>query len=196
MNLIKQILFLSACTVIVISAGCSSQGQAEVIKQICVAAPGNEQVIEAAEAVLSGMHFDIDKSDTQQGFIRTRPLSGAQFFELWRDDTVGAFNFAESNMHSIRRIVELQIDQQSGQICLECDVSVQRLDMPEREISRSSQVSGVFSKSTSSMQRLKLNKGQRKEIRWDTLGNDSRLSTEILKRIENKLAALNKGKKL
>ena len=40
------------------------------------------------ESACWGDHLEVDKSDFQSGFIRTKSLSGAQFFEFWRLDNV------------------------------------------------------------------------------------------------------------
>jgi len=145
--------------------------------------------MKVTEDVLSRMHFIVAKADTRQGLIRTKPLPGAQFFEFWRSDNVGAKNFAEANLHSIRRTAELQISQQGSQVCIDCSVRVQRLSLPEREVSSSSRAYDMFSRSSASMQTLKFNPKQKKGVAWLDMGNDTRLSTEILKQIEKQLKA-------
>ena len=140
------------------------------------------------------MHFRINKSDSEQGLIRTRPLAGAQFFEFWRKDNVGAFNRAEANLHSIRRTVEVDVSQEEGRLCVGCNVSVQRLNLPERLLHGRGQSYDMLSVSSSSVQKLKLDAEQRRLMAWVDLGRDELLETEILKRIEKKIAGPQKGK--
>ena len=67
------------------------------------------EVVDAAGDVLTRMHFVIEKLDAEQGLVRTRPLRGAQFFEMWRSDNASTFAWEESNLQSIRRAVELRV---------------------------------------------------------------------------------------
>ncbi len=154
------------------------------------------EAMQTAENVLGKMHFTIEKADADIGLIRTRPLPGAQFFEFWRSDNVGSFNAAEANLHSIRRTVEINIGQQNGQLCIDCNVNVQRLSLPQRQITSSSQAYGMFSQSCPSIQKLKLHPEQKREMAWIDSGKDVRLTTEILKRIEKQIAKLQKEKTL
>lgn len=144
-------------------------------------------LMEVAEGVLTRMNFTIEKADVQSGLIRTRPLSGAQFFEFWRSDNVGANNTLAANLHTIRRTVTLYISQQGRELRIGCEVQAQRLSLPERHVSSSARVYGIFSQSNSSLQRLKLNPEQKKEIAWIDLDRDSLLEAEILKRIETRI---------
>ncbi|MCX5638289.1 MAG: hypothetical protein NTX52_11450 [Planctomycetota bacterium] len=179
---------LSSVFCVLLLAGCAKQQQYEVATEpLCVTGLGKPAVMKASEDVLAEMHFTIEKADADSGLIRTGPLSGAQFFELWRSDNVGAFNSAESNLHSIRRTVELNMTPQGEKLCLGCNVKVERLFLPEREVS-SSQAYQMFSKSTTSLQKLTLNSQQKAGMTWVDLGQDRPLAAEILKRIEQQIA--------
>jgi len=139
------------------------------------------------------MHFAIEKSDPNSGIIRTRPLAGAQFFEFWRNDLAG---FAESNLHSIRRVILLNFsrsvdpgpDGQDNKLSINCTVQVQRLTLPEHEVAGSSGAYRMYSQSTPSMQILKLSLEQKQGMAWVDLGNDAELAAHILKRIEKRLS--------
>ncbi len=193
MNKVKSLLFM-VCAVLWVLGGCGKQQQFETVEQICVGDLNKAWVMRMAEDVLGEMHFRVAKSDSEQGLIRTRPLAGAQFFEFWRKDNVGAFNRAEANLHSIRRTVEVDVSQEEGRLCVGCNVSVQRLNLPERVLRGRGQSYEIFSASSPSVQRLKLDAEQRRLMAWVDLGRDELLETEILKRIEKKIARLRKGK--
>jgi hypothetical protein len=184
---------LLACVILL--AGCAQQ-QYETINQICPSGINKEQAMQIAEDCLGELHFSIDKSDADLGFIKTRPLTGAQFFEFWRKDNVGSFNSAEANLHTIRRIAELNITRQNTQLCIHCNVDTQRMRLPEREIRSNARPYNLFSQSGSSTQILKLNPDQKQDMTWIDLGNDDKLATVILKLIENKIAKMQKGKSL
>ena len=189
-------LAFAACVALFLSPGCAQTQQFKAVEQICVADMSKPEAMQAAEDVLGEMHFTIDKSDIKQGLIRTRPLAGAQAFEFWRSDNVGAFNSAEANLHSIRRTVELDIGQQGEQLCIGCDVKTQKLSLPESEISSSTQAYAMFSRSCPLLQKLILNPAQKSGMSWIDIGQDDRLATEILKLVEERICELHKEERL
>ncbi len=180
-----RMLLLAGCTALCVLSGCAKQQQFETLEQICVSNTNKADVVQAGEDVLGRMYFTVDKVDVENGYIKTRPLAGAQFFEFWRKDNVGAYNAGEANLHTIRRTAELNITEQGGQLCIGCDVKTQRLSLSEREVASSSHAYGMFSKSNKRMQTLEIDSQQKA---WIDLGKDTKLSTLILKRLEEELA--------
>jgi len=140
-----------------------------------------------AEAALSRMQFVIEKADPQQGFIRTKPLTGAQFFEFWRSDNVGPARAVEANLHTLRRSVELHLTPYGSQIRIDCHVHVQRLSLPANEVASVSQAYRMYSKSTPTIQRLKLEPGQQEGLAWIDLGEDPALAERVLKRVVQRM---------
>ena len=185
-------LILAVSAAILILAGCAKEQQYKPIEQICVPGTSKDKLMQIAEATLGEMHFIVVKADAEQGYIRTQPLRGAQFFEFWRKDNVGAENAAQANLHSIQRTAKLSITQKNGSLCVDCDVNVQRLSLTERDIDSSTQAHTMFSNSNSSIQTLKLDS---REKAWIDLGTDAQLETAILKQIENKIKKLRKENK-
>lgn len=167
-------------------AGCADK-PTEYIDQACLAGTNKRSAMSEAEDVLRKMHFTIEKADVEYGYISTKPLRGAQSFELWRSDNIGEFNSAEANLHTIRRSVEMNFTEQSGQMCVECIARVERMSLPEREVVSPSNATDMFTKSRGSSQRLKLHPEQAEQMRWIDLGRDGALETEILNRIKHQL---------
>jgi len=186
MNKLESLL-LTACLAVSLLAGCAGPYKGQTVEQICPAGLDKQQAMQIAEGVLGKLQFTIAKSDANLGVIKTRPLAGAQFFEFWRKDNVGAFSVAESSIHSIRRIAELNITQQGSQLCIHCSVNTQRLRLPEREIRSNSRAYDMFSQSSQSTQTLRINPDQKERMSWVDLGSDSKLATVILKRIEKQI---------
>jgi len=182
---------LIACALVF--AGCAQQQQAEVTGPISVPDMGKAELMEVAEDVLARMHFTVEKADVPSGLIRTRPLPGAQFFELWRSDNVGGGNALQANLHTIRRTVELDISQHGDQLQIDCDVRVQRLSLPERDVSSSARVYEMFTRSSRSLQRMRFETEQLQAMAWIDLENDTALAAEILKRIEKRLVSRASG---
>jgi hypothetical protein len=143
--------------------------------------------MQAAEQTLGEMHFAIAKLDAEQGIIRTQPLTGAQFFELWRSDNAAACSAAEANLHTVRRSVELKVAREDGRVCVRCAVAVQRLSLPENEVAGVSQTYQMHASSTAAIQRLALSPQQRQAMAWIDLGADGDLAARILSRIAARL---------
>ncbi len=179
---------LMSCALIM--TGCAEQQQYEVVEQICVPDMDKAGAMQAAEDVLANMHFTIDKADPDTGFIRTDPLPGAQFFEFWRKDNVGPENAALANLHSIKRIVELNVSRLEEKLCIDCDVRVYRLSLPQRQSTTIARAYRMFTEGTKSVQVLQLRPEQQAAAVWVSLGRDKQLETEILEQIEKRLKRL------
>jgi hypothetical protein len=148
-----------------------------------------------AEKALIRMDFVIDKVDAGSGIVRTKPLAGGQFFEIWRQDNRGSYNRGLSNLHSIQRTAELKFSQNNGQMCIDCNVKLERLSIPEKEIDSSARAYSMFSESEEENQTLKLNAEQKARMDWVNLGRDNSLEAYILKKIDKRLSNMNKGRK-
>ncbi len=175
------------CCVLVLT-GCAQPQQQAPISRILAPNLGTSEAMSIAEEVLGQMHFTIEKADAQSGLMRTRPLSGAQFFEFWRTDNVGPDNSLVANLHTIRRTVELEISTENKELCIACSVRVQRLSLPERQVSSTARAYEMFSRSSPTLQRLSLNPEQQKKMAWIDLDKDVLLAAEILRRIEAKIS--------
>jgi len=188
-------------------AGCAEEQQYGAVEPICAENIDKLEAMEIAEDVLAKMHFTIEKADAEtatagidthrwRGYIRTRPLAGAQFFEFWRSDNAGADNWLESNLHSIRRVVELNMSEQDegppqsgNRLCINCEVQKYRLSMPEHQVSSSARAYEMFSESNPALQNLRLNPEQKAGMAWIDLGKDRQLAAEILERIKQQIAS-------
>jgi len=168
MNKVK--LLFVAC-VALCTLGCATRQQHEVVEQIYVPDMDKAEVMQIAEDVLAKMHFTIEKADAENGVIRTRPLPGAQFFEFWRSDNVGALAAAEANLHSIRRIIQLDISPQDDKLYIGCNVQVHRLSVPKFDPPR----------------RTKFEIPTLGGMEWIDLDKDTQLATEILNRIKQQI---------
>lgn len=172
-------------------AGCAKQQQYQVAEQaphqIYLENVEKSRAMAVAEDVLARMHFTLEKADLNLGFIKTNPLPGAQFFEFWRSDNIGSFNRTEANLHSIQRIIQLSFRPENEKLHISCDARVYKLSLPERQITSSTHAYEMFSRSSPSIQKLKLIPEQKRALSWLDLGQDKQLAKEILKRIEEKV---------
>ena len=191
----KLVFALCSMVISLILAGCASQQQTEAsddggTKQVCLGDVDMAHAMQAAQEALIEMHFTIEKADAETGLIRTKPLSGAQFFEFWRNDSVGSFNKTEANLHSIRRTAELQISRNNDDTCIACQVTTQRLNLPEMEATSSAWAFAMFSQSGPTSQTMRLNPEQKEGITWIDLGKDGSLAAKVLEQIQGQFSAL------
>ncbi len=169
--------------------GCGRPQQGDTLTEVCVGTVNAATVLDEAEEVLGEMHFEVEKSDAEAGYLRTRPLRGGQFFEFWRKDNVGACNAAEANLQTVRRTVEMQTKEKGGNLCVTCGVKTERLSLPEGKADATTRVYGMFTRSEGRMQRLQLRERQKEQMAWVELGEDRMLAGEILQKLEGRLTA-------
>jgi hypothetical protein len=188
--MLKQVLIWTLFTLFCLFTGCA---QKQVTHEpICLANLDLQSAMKQSELVLLRMNFFVDKSDAATGFMHTKPLPGSQFFEIWRRDNRDGYSAAMANIHTIRRTVVLNFMPQNDLLCIDCNVTIERLSIPEKEINSSAKAFSIFSKSNESQQTLRVNTEQEKLMEWVDMGRDSSLEALILKKINQKII---KGKK-
>ena len=171
-------------------AGCGNGNQIAQSEPVCLRTADKSRIMEIAEDVLMRMNFVIEKYDVETGFIKTKPLRGGQLFEFWRSDNASGAAAAEANLHSIRRTAQLNVSESGYQLCAKCDVEIQRLSLPEKEIVGMARLAGMFTGSSRIRQRLRLNPEQEAGMAWINLGPDAGLERKILTLIEKKFIKL------
>jgi len=82
--------------------------------------------------------------------------------------------------------------QQNDLLCIDCNVTIERLSIPEKEIDSTTKAFSIFSRSSESRQTLILSGDQEKLMEWVDIGRDGNLEAYILKKIYQRI---NKGKK-
>jgi hypothetical protein len=171
-------LFVSGCGQALVPA--------PVDRPVCLGVSDSETVMVACAEVLEGIGFTIEKYDVEAGYIKTRPLRGGQFFEFWRRDNVGRKNSNEANIHSLRRVVDVELSQEGEKICVNCVAKVTRLGIVSEKDSLSmSQLPEMITGSSSSIQRLDPATDQ---IYWVDTGTDTMLEDELLRQIAQSIS--------
>lgn len=164
--------------------GCASQQLAQSTDPVCLPNTNTDEAMNAAETVLENMYFELEKYDPDELYIRTRPLSGAQFFEFWRRDNASGFATGQANLHSIHRVVELTFSEQETATCIQCRVQVLRLSIPERPIEGAGRIGHLYTESNTGSQTLQLDRSHISRIEWLDAGPDRELERRILKKIQ------------
>ena len=183
-------IYLATIMLLAGLTGCGNQTQITSSEPVCLQTADKNRIMEITEDVLTRMNFVVEKYDTETGFVKTRPLRPGQFFEFWRSDNAAPAAAAEANLHSIRRTAKLNISEEDGQVCATCEVGIERLSLPDREITSMSWLAGMFTDSNQTQQRLTLKPEQQEGMTWIDLGPDAALERKILTLIEKKFTKL------
>ncbi len=182
------IFFISV--VIISLAGCSSSTSkaASEPKPIALIIPADEldpawdEIVE----VLREHYFIPDRQDRRTGIIITRPTVSQQWFEFWRDDAQGWYQWAESSLHTMRRIVEVHFMKAGkDKIEIKVKVHVQRKNQPQRQITTSSGVIQAF-RDTIPIYTGATPKSS-KIVQWTDIGEDKLLEKYLLELIHRRL---------
>jgi len=187
----KQVVIWTLVTLVCLFYGCAQKPQIDP-EPICLANLDLQSAMKQSEMVLLRMNFVVVKADPTTGYMLTKPLPGGQFFEIWRKDNRDGYSSAMSNLHSIQRTAELNFMQQNDLLCIDCNVTIERLSIPEKEIDSTTKVFSMISRSNESRQTLILSGDQEKLMEWVDIGRDGNLEAYILKKIYQRI---NKGKK-
>lgn len=181
----RKILFVTiSAMVCMLVFGCASQDRSLPSNPVCLQNTAVDQAIQSARTILEKMQFELEKDDSESRYMRTRPLSGAQFFEFWRKDNASTFSGTQANLQSIRRIVELEFTPENTTTCIQCRVQVLRLSIPEQPVAGAAHMGGIYTQSTSRSQSLKIDKNRAAEMEWLDTGNDRSLEQKILNLIQ------------
>ncbi len=180
--------YLAVLGVLAAVSGCARQ-QAVDPQPLLISNLNKAQVVSVAEDVLADMHFTIEKADADAGYLKTRPLRGGQFFELWRSDNASAYQGAQSNIHSIQRTAEVNVSEADGGLRVDCAVRVRRLSLPENDEITMSRASAMFTTSSARLQELRLNPDQAARMEWIEISPDDALAARILERIQQRIGS-------
>ncbi len=183
-------VYLATISLLAALTGCGYGNQVTPSEPVCLQTADKGRIMEITEDVLTRMNFVVEKYDAETGFVKTKPLRAGQFFEFWRTDNAAPAAATEANLHSIRRTAQLNISEDSPEVCATCQVQIERLSLSEREITGMSWLAGMFTESSQTRQRLTLKPEQQEGMAWIDLGPDPALERKILTLIEKKFTKL------
>jgi hypothetical protein len=168
--------------------GCSSN-VAVSSGPVSLAGTNKARVMTVAQDVLADIGFSLEKADTDQGYLSTKPLRGGQFFEVWRHDNASASAGREASIQSIQRTAQINITENGASVTVACNVDVRRLSLPENDYITQSRSAAMFTSSSASRQRLEIAEDQAQYTEWIDLGRDAALENRILQLIQHRLGA-------
>jgi len=111
-------LIATICVALVLAAapgGCAQYTHPVVAPPEMSAAERNfESVWQASQDILHEYYFEVDRRDRRARVMTTEPMTGKQWFEFWRKDSVAPYAVAESTLQTIYRVVEVRIQPAAG----------------------------------------------------------------------------------
>jgi hypothetical protein len=135
--------------------------------------------------VLREHYFIPDSQNQRAGLIVSYPTLSRQWFEFWRDDSLGTYEKMESSIHSIRRTARVKFVPVKDKYQIQISIMVQRKAEPERQITSASGTILAFRDTAPLMSGEK--KPRAKTITWTQVGEDVKLANYLLHRLERRL---------
>lgn len=124
-----------------------------------------------------------NRQDRREGVITTLPITCQQWFEFWRHDAMGPYQWAESSMHTVQRLAVVRIRRQPepGRFRVNVRVDVFRFSAPERQVTTPSGALLMYS------EKLPTEAGElyhpNEDVHWVRLGRDPYMEGVLLRRI-------------
>ncbi len=198
-----------ACGVLWLIAGCSAPAQPTGPAEIVLHVPDYEAFFDASLSMLRLYDFPPDRVDRTRGLVLTHPATSGQFFEWWRVDSRGGYQVAESSLHTMRRIVTLNVEPVGGQgggtgvppvvatgkmpvppdsgelYRVRVQVDKSRYTAPERQVTTTSGALVMYSERVPTVEGLR--GPQSRYAQWVPLGRDPLLESFLLEKLSKVL---------
>ncbi len=178
--------------------GCQAPGTPNEPTETVLHIADYDAYVDAASSVLRRYDFPPQFVDRERGTIVSRPATSGQWFEPWRVDSQGGYQLVESSMHTMRRVVSVDIQpvemknaaaenegpRATGDYRLRVRVDKLRFSAPQRQITTASGVMAIYSERVPTRSGRRGPQSQGGE--WVPLGRDGLLEIYFL----DKLAAV------
>ena len=176
-------------------SGCHAPGQPSGPTEMVLHVPDHEAFFDASLSVLRLYDFPPDRADRTRGLIVSHPTTSGQFFEWWRVDSRGGYQTLESSLHTMRRIVTVNIEPavgresttapatgESGELYrVRVQVDKSRYSAPERQITTTSGALAIYSERVPTVEGLR--GPQSRGAQWVPLGRDALLESFLLEKL-------------
>ncbi len=175
-------LFVTAAALVL--AGCTAHRPLHTQVDVSL---GDEEAYRQfwQHTIKSVRHFgyELDRVDPAAGVITSKPETSKQWFEFWRNDTLGAEQVAEASLHTIRRQIRLTVQPlaSKNEYLVDAIVNIQREERPERQITTPSNVIQAFTPRLPTEE--KTASAAEGRVYWADLGRDPELEAALLRQI-------------
>jgi hypothetical protein len=181
-------------------SGCQAPAQPSGPTEMVLHVPDYEAFLDGSLTVLRLYDFPPDRVDRTRGLIVSHPTTSGQFFEWWRVDSRGGYQTLESSLHTMRRIVTVNIvpagnsesasapaaDESGGLYRVRVQVDKSRYSAPERQITTTSGALAIYSERVPTVEGLR--GPQSRGAQWVPLGRDALLESFLLAKLSDALA--------
>jgi len=168
-------------SLVVAAAGCATVATARFPNPSTFTDTPPARVEAVARQVLLGLRFRPILPEKSRGLIETEPVTGASWFEFWREDTIGPMQVAEASLHTVRRRVTLSVSPEGGGSKVFVRVVKERRFAPGGGPETVGETFNVYE--TSDTQLMKEDVLAEKDVEWIEMGRDPLLEQRILQRI-------------
>jgi hypothetical protein len=169
---------------VVVLGGCAQP--ARLANPLDIPTADADRVAKVTERVLQELRFQLEYPKVVPERIETEFLTGASWWEFWREDTVGAYQTTESSFHTIRRRVSVALKPLDTGTEIGVRVSKERMSNPgvgPMDIANSWGVHMYYKLPLIRPDELKPAGEQ-----WIDQGRDDALEQQILDRVQRYLA--------
>ena len=184
MRVIAQSFFLPLAVFSL--AGCHAPAVPDGPTEMVLRVSDREAFIDASLTLLRERDFPPERVDRSEGMIVTRPSTGQQWFEFWRHDSIGGYQLLESSVHTVRRVVTVDIsstdpENSSDELRVSVQVDKERYSAPERQVTTASGALAIYSERLPTTEGLMAARTEGEH--WVPLGRDLPLESHLLAKI-------------
>jgi len=177
------LLFLAA-----MAAGCARAPGARYDNPMAVAGADKEAVEQVTRRVLLELGFEVVFPQAQPGHLETEPVTGASWFEFWRQDTLGCRQRLESSLHTVRRRAAIVVKEAGAGSEVSVKVFKERLSAPGSGPTSVTETFDLYELDERSELR-RFDELSPAAYGWLTMGRDEALEQRILERIQTYLGS-------
>jgi hypothetical protein len=169
-------------------AGCMAPPQPEGPTAMRMQVADYDAFIDRTLTMLREHDYAPRRVDRVSGVIAAGPTTGKQWFEFWRRDVLGPYHELESSLHTVRRIVHVEIDRadpasaSDGGLCnVIVEVEKSRYSAPQRQVTTASGALAIYSERLPTREGLR--NARERDEHWVPLGRDGELEQYLLDQI-------------
>jgi len=177
----KHALCLLLLCAAMTGSGCATGASGRFSNPMTFAGTDAETVEHVARRVLMELRFDLEYPESSEGRLATDVLTGASWFEFWREDTLGTMQSLESSLHTIRRRATVSISPKDSGSQVFVQVVKQRKSAPGLGPETMAETFNIYG--TEDTDLMRQNELAPTLYEWVDMGRDELLEQDILERI-------------
>ena len=169
-------------------AGCARAPGVRYANPMALAGADAGTVEQVARRVLQELQFEVEFPQTRPGQLETGPVTGASWFEFWREDTVGGRQRLESSLHTVRRRASVAVKSAGTGAEVSVTVIKERLSAPNTGPASATETFDLYELEERSELR-RVDDLSPAAYGWLDMGRDDALEQRILERIQTYLGS-------